>query len=243
MVGFWDVGLFEADWGRGARNLATFSGDLFPPETDADLLATLGRGVLETLEMAFLGTRLGAAGALPLAVLAARPLSAGVVAGAVRVFLAVVRTIPSLLWAVVFVVLFGLGPLAGTFGIAVYTLGYLGKLFAESIEGVSPEVVEAVRATGASRVQLARHAVLPEVANSLVSQGVFMFEYNVRASSIVGFVGAGGIGFYLVRYLELLEYGKLATALLVLLAVVLAVEYGGTKFRRRYLPDVMTAPA
>jgi phosphonate transport system permease protein len=154
----------------------------------------------------------------------------------------VVRTIPSLLWAIVFIIMVGLGPLAGVLGLAFYTLGYLGKLFYEALEAVDPEVVEAVRSTGASRAQLARHAVLPEAAHALLSQTLFVFEYNVRASSILGLVGAGGIGFYLLRYLQLLEYQALATALLLLLVAVLAIEALGQQLRRRFLPAPAPVP-
>ena len=235
-LGFFDPGRL----GRGLGNLVVFLGDLTPPETSGGTLATLGGALLETLQMAYVGTLLGAALALPLAVLAARPLGPAGVGHAVRGFLALVRTIPSLLWALIFVIMVGLGPLAGMLGLAFYTLGYLGKLFYEALEGVDPEVVEAVRATGASRAQLARHAVLPEAANALVGQTLFVFEYNVRASSILGFVGAGGIGFYLLRYLQLFEYQRLATALLLLLVVVLALEALSNALRRRYL--LPTAP-
>jgi phosphonate transport system permease protein len=229
-----DLGFFDAQrWARGAGNLVVFLGDLTPPTTEAGLLATLAGALVETLQMAYVGTVLGAALALPLAVLAARPLAPEGVRQGVRFVLAAVRTIPSLLWALLFVIMVGLGPLAGMLGIAAYTLGYLGKLFYEALEGVDPEVVEALRATGASRSQLARHAVLPEAANALVGQSLFVFEYNVRASSILGFVGAGGIGFYLLRYLQLLEYRSLATALLLLLATVLVIEAASDRLRRR----------
>lgn len=230
--------------GRGLGNLATFLGDLTPPDTGGDLVPTLAGALLETVQIAYVGTVLGAALALPLAVLAARPLGPPGVAHAVRGLLAVVRTVPSLLWALLFVVMVGLGPLAGMLGIAFYTLGYLGKLFYEALEGVDPEVVEALRATGASRAQLARHAVLPEAANAVIGQTLFVFEYNVRASSILGFVGAGGIGFYLLRYLQLFEYPKLATALLLLLLAVLLIEAGSNALRRRFLlPHAAAAPA
>lgn len=238
-----DLGALDAGrLGRGAANLAVFLGDLTPPDTRAGTLAALGTALLETLQMAYVGTLLGAAAALPLAVLAARPLAPPGVRHGVRAFLALVRTIPSLLWALVFVIMVGLGPLAGMFGLALYSLGYLGKLFYEALEGTDPEVLEAVRSTGASRAQLARHAVVPEAGNALLSQTLFVFEYNVRASSIMGFVGAGGIGFYLLRYMQLFEYRSLATALLMLLAVVLAIEGLGGWLRRRFLPPVHAAP-
>lgn len=232
----WDAGLFEGDRAaRGVRNLVLFVGDMVPPDAEAGLVRTLLRSLWETVQMAWAGTVLGAVLALPLAVLATEHLATRVVARPVRALLAAVRTIPSILWAIVFVVVVGLGPLSGILALAAYTTGYLGKLFYEALEAVDPEVLDAVRATGASRLQVARHAAVPEAGNALLSQGLFAFEYNVRASSILGLVGAGGIGFYLLRFLELLEYAKLATAILLLFALVVAVDALSRALRKRFL--------
>lgn len=233
-----DLGFFEgATLGRGVRNLGVFAADLVPPDVDVDTVWTLTVSLAETVEMAFVGTVLGAAVGLPLAVLAAKPLAGPLVSRATRILLAFLRTVPSLLWALVFVILFGLGPVAGVLGLAVYTLGYVGKLYYEALEGVDPDVLEAFRATGATRLQLVRQAALPEAANALVSQLLYAFEYNVRASSVLGFVGAGGIGFYLMRYIALFEYRRLTTALLMLLAVVVVIDGLSRLIRRRYLHD------
>ena len=146
-----------------------------------------------------------------------------------------VRTVPSLLWGVLFVILVGLGPLAGTLALAFYTSGYLAKLFAEFFEGTDPEVVEAVRGLGASKAQLARFVLWPESANAVLSQLLFLMEYNVRASAILGFVGAGGIGFYMQVYLQTLEYRRLATLLLLILGMVVLMDLSSAWVRRRYL--------
>jgi phosphonate transport system permease protein len=146
-----------------------------------------------------------------------------------------VRTVPALLWAILFVIVVGLGPLAGTLGIALYTVGYLSKLYADLFEGTDPEVVEAVRGVGASRLHLVRFVVFPEGANGVLAQLLFMLEYNIRASAILGFVGAGGIGFLLQAYIQTLEYQRLATVLLLLLGVVLGMEALGGWVRRRFL--------
>jgi len=126
-----------------------------------------------------------------------------------------VRTIPVLLWAILFVILVGLGPLAGTLGIAVYTVGYLAKIYAELFEGTDPEVLEG--------------------ANVLLSQLLFMLEYNIRASSVLGFVGAGGIGFVMQVYLQTLDYQRLATLLLLILAVVLVMDGISGWLRKHFL--------
>ena len=232
----WQAGLFEAGRAaRGLRNFAVFFGEMVPPDMDAGLLDTLVASLWETVQMAWAGTVLGGLLALPLAVLATEHLATRWVARPVRALLAGVRSVPSILWAIVFVVIVGLGPLAGILALAAYTTGYLGKLFYEALEAVDPEVLDAVRATGAGRVQVARHAAVPEAGNALLSQAVFAFEYNVRASSILGLVGAGGIGFYLLRFLELLEYAKLATAILLLFVLVVAVDAASRALRKRFL--------
>ena len=236
------LGLLDAGrLGRGARNLGEFAGSLFPP--DPASLPTLAGAMVETLEMAFVGTVIGMALALPLALLASPVLFGPAVTGPVKLVLAMVRTVPSLFWAIVFVVAVGLGPAAGALAVALYSLGYLGKLLYETFDAVDPEVIEAIRGVGASRLQLARYAVLPEAANGIVAQVLFMFEYNVRASSIMGFVGAGGIGYYLLGYIQLLRYDLLLTALLVTLVVVIAIDRASALIRRLYLfPAVASAP-
>ncbi|MER3419296.1 MAG: phosphonate ABC transporter, permease protein PhnE [Chloroflexota bacterium] len=218
---------------RGTHNTLLFARGLLPP--DWSVLPTVTAALGETVQIAFAGTALGFLLALPTA-LAASPMVAGrKAAAATRLLLALIRTVPALLWAIVFVVAIGLGPAAGTLGVAMYTLGYLGKLYAEAFEGVDPEVVEAVRGTGIGRLQLARYAIIPEAVNSIVSQLLFMFEYNVRASSILGFVGAGGIGYYLMGYLQTLRYDSLTTALLVTLTVVVAIDRASAALRARLL--------
>lgn len=230
------VGFFEAErWDHAGRNLRIILGDFWPPNLDRQLLRDLGDSLLETVEMAYAGTLLGAVIALPLSVLAARNLAGRYVSSVARVILAIARTIPALVWALLFIIMVGLGPLPGVLGLAFYTVGYLGKLYYEAFEGVDPEVMEAVRSTGASTPQLVRHAVLPESANILLSQLMFIFEYNVRASSILGFVGAGGIGTDILNFLQFFQYDRLATALLLLLILVLLIDWTSGRLRRRFL--------
>lgn len=236
-----DIGLLDPGrLARGVGNLGEFAAALFPP--DPSTLPTLAEAMLQTIEMAFVGTAIGFALALPLS-LAASPLLFGPsVTGPVKVVLAAVRTVPALFWAIVFIVAVGLGPAAGALAVALYSLGYLGKLLYETYDGVDPEVIEAVRSVGATRTQLARYAVLPESANGIVAQLLFMFEYNVRASSIMGFVGAGGIGFFILGYMQLLRYDLLLTALLLTLGVVVAIDRASALIRRRFLFPVAANP-
>jgi phosphonate transport system permease protein len=238
-----NVGLLDAErLVRAARNLAVFAAGLFPP--DPSSLPTLSGAMLETIEIAFAGTALGFVLALPLALLACPLLFGSAVTASVKLLLALVRTVPALFWAIVFVVAVGLGPAAGTLAVALYSLGYLGKLLYETFEGVDPEVVEAVRSVGCSRAQLARYALLPEAANGILALLLFLFEYNVRASSIMGFVGAGGIGFYLLGYIQLLRYDLLLSGLLLTLAVVIVIDRLSALVRRMFLIRVASpAPA
>ena len=234
------MGLLDpAQLGPAFSRLADFGASLFPPQTD--VLPTLARAMLETVEIAFVGTLLGFLISLPLAFLGTRTLFGPLVTSAMRLLIGSIRTIPSLLWGVVFVVGFGLGPAAGALGVAFYTVGYLGKLYYEAFEAVDPEVLEAVRSVGSNRPQLIAYAVLPESANAIISQLLFMFEYNIRASTIMGFVGAGGIGFYMLGYLQLLQYQSLLTALLLTFVVVMAVDYLSARLRSLILPSTQKA--
>jgi phosphonate transport system permease protein len=217
----------------GIANLLELAREALPPDTALTALAF--RAILETLQIAFLGTLLGSVLALPLGVLGSRNLFGRAVTVPARVVLAGIRTLPALLWAVVFVVAVGLGPLAGVLASAVYTVGYLGKLQYEAIEGIDPAPLQAIGAAGASRGQLVRYVVLPEAANHLLSQILFMFEYNVRASSIFGFVGAGGIGFYIAGYLTVFRYQSVLTLLIAVFLTVLLIDYLSVRIRDRFL--------
>lgn len=224
------VGLLDTErLRRGLHNTGAFLGELVPP--DMAVLPEVTRALLETVQIAFAGTTLGFVAALPLALLASRGIAPPWVILPIKLLLAFVRTVPAVLWAILFVVAFGLGPAAGTLGVALYSVGYLGKIFYELFEGTDPEVVEAVRGVGCGRMQLARHAILPEAANGITSQLLYMFEYNVRASSIMGFVGAGGIGYYLIGYIQMLEYQSLLTAILVTLVAVVLIDRASAVLR------------
>jgi len=228
------MGFFEA--GRllqGGLNLARFAREMFPP--DLGILPTIGGALLETLEMALAGTLLGFLFSFPLGALGSRTLFPAAVVAAARLLMAAIRTVPSLLWAVLMVIVVGLGPLAGTLALAFYTVGYLAKLYAELFEGIDPEILEAMRGVGAKRRHLIRYVLWPESANAVLSQLLFMLEYNIRASTVLGLVGAGGIGFYMQIYLSTMAYARLTTVLLTVLFLVLAMDGLSAWIRRRYL--------
>jgi phosphonate transport system permease protein len=229
-----EVGFFDgARLLRGLRNLRILTSEMIPP--DFAVLPVAGQALWETVLMSFAGTMLGFLASLPLSILGTRNLFAPLFSRCARFVAAAIRTIPVLLWAIIFVILFGLGPLAGTFGIAAYTVGYLAKIYADFFEGTDPEIVEAVSSTGASKLHLVRFVFLPEGANAILTQLLFMLEYNIRASSILGFVGAGGLGFVMQVYLQTLEYRRLASVLLLILVVVLTMDAISAWVRKRFL--------
>lgn len=227
------------DWerlSRGLRNLKILGAEMVPP--DLSILPNASAALWETVEMSFAGTLVGFLASLPLSILGSRHLFANWVSSVARFVAAGIRTIPVLLWAIIFVILVGLGPLAGTFGIAAYTVGYLAKIYADLFEGTDPEIMEAVRSTGASKLQLVRFVILPEAANAVLAQVLFMLEYNIRASSVLGFVGAGGLGFVIQIYLQSLDYRRLATILLLVLVIVLIMDGISAWLRKRFLLSV-----
>tara|TARA_B100000965_G_C19574572_1_gene750717 strand:- start:1424 stop:1957 length:534 start_codon:yes stop_codon:yes gene_type:complete len=135
------------------------------------------------------------------------------------------RSLPSLIWAIFFVILIGLGPLAGVLAMSVYTVGYLGKLQYESIEGLNRTPLEAAEAMGLSKMETALSVVIPESANDMISHAIFMFEYNFRSGTIIGIVGAGGIGYYIDLYLRFLQYDKVVAYLIIIYIVVLLIDF------------------
>ena len=181
-------------------------------------------GIIETLRMAFVATILGFVIALPLATLAASNLSPTWVSIPIRIFLSAMRSLPSIIWAIFLLIFIGIGPVAGIFAMALYTIGYLGKLQYESIEGVQNAPLEAARAMGLKRSETALHVAIPEAANHLISQLLFMFEYNVRHGTVLGIVGAGGIGYHINNQLKFLAYDKAAALLIVVFVVVVAID-------------------
>ncbi|MEM4303047.1 MAG: phosphonate ABC transporter, permease protein PhnE [Candidatus Caldarchaeum sp.] len=231
-IGFTDLGRLY----KGVSNLGLLANDLLPPNPEAFLPAL--DALVETVQMAFVGTVIGFFLSLPAATLALRTIFPSYVTTAVRAFLGLVRTIPVLFWAVIFVIAVGLGPLAGTLALSVYSLGYLSKLYFEAFEAVDQDVLDALRCTGASRLALVRYAVIPESMNTLISQLLFMLEYNIRSSAVLGFVGAGGVGFLMTSYIETLQYNSLTTVIAMTLALVISIDFLSGYVRKKFLPEI-----
>jgi len=217
---------------EGLPNLAIVVEEMtFEPE----LFGTAFWSMLETIQMAFIGTIVGVAISLPLSMLSARNLNSKYVYGPVRAILAAVRTFPSILWAILFVIMVGGGSFAGVLAITMYTVGFVTKLQYEAIETIDAEPMDAVNSIGVSKWQLIRYVVLPESAPHLLGQIMYMFDYNVRQSTILGLVGAGGIGFYIIAYIQNFEYGKAAVFMIVVLIAVLFIDWVSVKIRDKYI--------
>jgi phosphonate transport system permease protein len=207
---------------NSAPHMADFLIRMMPP--DWSVLATVQHAVAETLQMAIIGTTLGVILAFPLGFLAAGNVVHPVPRALVRTLLNAIRSIPLIVYALFFVAAVGLGPLAGTLAMALYSAGMLGKFFSEAVEAVDPKPVEGVLATGAGRLQALRFGVLPQVWPHFMSYILYRLELNVREGTILGLVGAGGIGFYLTLYMRSFEYGRVATLTLIILVMIAAID-------------------
>ncbi len=204
---------------------------MVPP--DFSVTATVAASLLETLQMALIGTTLAAFLSLPLAVMAARNTAARPVQAVARLILNLLRTIPSIIWGLFFVAIVGLGPFPGILALTFYASGYLGKFYYEGIESIDPRPLQSLTTVGASPFQKFRWGVFPQVLPLMAGYTLYMFEYNVRAASILGIVGAGGIGFYLYTYISNFQYDRAATALLLLLVVVTLIDAASSALRAR----------
>jgi phosphonate transport system permease protein len=194
--------------------------------------------LLDTFLIAFMGTLFGAAGAFILCFPAARNLTTHSWKRAVcRRLLEISRTVPELVFALIFVYAFGLGPLPGVLAIAVHSMGALGKLFSEANESIDPGPGEGVRAAGGNWVQLVRYAVVPQVMPNFASYTLLRFEINVRASSVVGFVGAGGIGQELYTVIRQFIYVDISALVLLLVLTVALIDISCEHLRQRLIGE------
>ena len=218
---------------EGLPNLVSVLEDM--SQVDADRFELAIWAMFETIQMAFIGTIVGVVIALPFSLLAARNLNSKYVYAPIRAILAATRTFPSILWAILFVIMVGGGAFAGILAIIMYTVGFVAKLQYEAIETIDSDPVDAISSIGVSKWQLIRYVVIPESASHLLSQVLYMFDYNVRQSSILGLVGAGGIGFYILGYIKYFEYGKAATFMIVIFVTVLIIDWVSVKVRDKYI--------
>lgn len=202
-------------------------------QVEADYLAGLARATWTTVRIATLGSLLGAVLALPLAVLTARNLAAPrALAIAAKAVLDTLRSIHTLVFGLVLVGIVGLGPTAGILAIGLHSMGTYGKLFAEAIESLDMAAIHAVQGVGASRTQVFFNAVWPTVLPQFVSAHLYIWEFNIRDSTILGIIGAGGLGLLISEATSLFQWDRLATVLLVVVVLVASFDAMSRRIRR-----------
>jgi len=207
---------------EGASDFFGFMGRLAP---DWSFLPAVWKPLIQTLQIAYVGTFFGTLIAMPLIFLSSRNTAADPISMWVaRTLLTVLRSIPDLLWAALLVPILVVGPLPGAVALTMFTIGVLAKLGSETVEAVDPGPLEALRAAGAGRVTTIVFAVVPQVAATMISYILYSFEINVRASVIIGLVGAGGIGFLLQVRLNFFDYTAVGLIIVVIFAVVLVID-------------------
>ena len=210
------------------------TGNVHLSETFTSSLGRMG----ETILLALMGTVFGVVFSIPLSFLGARNLMGGSPIGRavywlVRLIFTITRSIEVLILGVIMVVIVGIGSYAGVLAIVVHSIGSLGKLYSEAIEGIEPGPVEAITATGADRLSTVVYGVVPQVIPTFLAVTIYWWDHNVRMSTVLGLVGGGGIGFLLIQYMNLLQFNQAATVLWMIVIVVTAMDYASAAIRSR----------
>jgi len=231
VFGLVDLGFSPAKLVSGLSQLGWITLMMIPPDPGSSLpayLAALG----ETLSIALLGTTLAAVAALPVSLLAARNIiPSNLLRFPVRRFLDSIRGVDTLIWALVWINVVGLGPFAGVLAIAVSDFGAFGKLFSEAIEAADRKQVEGIRASGGSALHEIRFGLMPQVLPVIAGQVLYFIESNTRSATIIGIVGAGGIGLQLAEQIRVLEWQKVSFLILMILAAVAVIDWISGKLR------------
>lgn len=233
----WSVAGLEVSidrvWAAPGQVWALISG-MFPP--DFSDMGRLMAKLLESIYVAWIGTMIGAIFSFPAGFMAAANISPKWLVGPTRAILSGIRAFPELILAVIFIVPFGLGPFTGAMAIGLHSIGTLGKLTSEVIEGVDDGPVEAIQSSGGTRLQQMRFGVVPQAMPNIVAYWLYRFEINVRASAVLGLVGAGGIGAEIVARLRFRDdWPKAGAALLLTVAAVLIIDAASASIRRRII--------
>lgn len=230
----WAVGLLDANrMVTGLADIADLLSEMWVP--DFTHLNSWWGPLLDSMTMSIAATALAVLLSVPLALLGARNTSPHpAIYRVARLILNVLRSVPELIMAIVFVAAVGFGALPGALALGIHSAGMVGKFFAEAIEHAAEAPVEAARATGAGPAQVILHGILPQVLPQMADVTVYRWELNFRASVVVGVVGAGGIGFELIAALRTLQYDEVAAILLVILATVTVVDALGGALRKRF---------
>jgi len=210
-----------------------------PLKASEPLMLTLER-MVETIFMGMMATFFGIIFSIPISFLAARNIMSSTrvtlaIYYITRTILNIIRAIEPLIWAIIAVVWVGLGPFAGIIALTVHSIAALGKLYSEAIEGIDPGPIEAVQATGATRLQTIMYAVIPQMIAPFVSFSIYRWDINVRMSTIIGLVGGGGIGFILIQYIRLLDYRAAGIAVWFIAVTVAVLDYVSSEIRQRFV--------
>jgi phosphonate transport system permease protein len=230
----WYVNLLDfATLAKGVPAIVTLARESFPP--DFSNASDWWKPLIDTLAMSIAGTAIAVMLSFPLAFLAARNTAPHpVVYGCARTLLNTLRSVPELIMGIVFVAAVGFGALPGVLALGLHSVGMVGKFFAEAIEHVDEAPVEAARAAGATPLQVLYHAVLPQVLPQFADVSIYRWEYNFRASTVMGMVGAGGIGFELMGALRIMQYSEVSAIMLVILVMVTMVDWFSGHLRRTF---------
>ena len=233
VYGLWHLGFSFSKLIAGFGSLGSFALMMFPPDWgDTTSLWRYTKALAETVAIALLGTLLAATIALPLSIIAARNAT---VSQVLRFFTRrgfdTLRGVETLVWALIWINVVGLGPFAGVLAIATSDIGSFGKLFSEAIEASDKRPVEGIVASGGSRLHAIRFGILPQVAPVLISQALYYFESNTRSATIIGIVGAGGIGLQLSEQIRTLEWQTVCFIIIMILVTVSVIDMLSTRIR------------
>ncbi len=231
LAGSWNgANMRPFDLVRDAGNMATYAADFFPPKfTDWRLYLT---EMVITLQIALWGTALAVVFAIPMGLLSSANITPAWVHQPVRRLMDAARAINEMVFAMLFIVAVGLGPFAGVLALFVHTTGVLAKLFSEAVEAIDPQPVEGIRATGANALEEIVYGVIPQVLPLWISYSLYRFESNVRSASVVGMVGAGGIGVVLWEIIRGFQYAETCAVMIIIIVSVTVIDVISARIRK-----------
>lgn len=235
LIYYWAIsgtGTNPIDFVKGIPFMIDFIGRMFPPD-----ITNLGKFLLkaiETLQMAIVGSTLGALIALPLSFLAARNIMPyKPVYHTIRTVFDVFRGINEIVWGLIFVSMVGLGPFPGVLALTVHVIGALGRYFSEAIETVDPEIIKTILSTGASKIKVIIRGVFPQVKPLFINYSLYYLENNFRAATVLGLVGAGGIGMELITSMRLFRNQEVLTILIIMVLMVMMIDRFSAYIRKK----------
>ena len=231
LAGSWSgADMRPLDLVRDSGNMATYAADFFPPKfTDWRLYLT---EMIITLQIALWGTALAVVFAIPMGLLSSANITPAWVHQPVRRLMDAARAINEMVFAMLFIVAVGLGPFAGVLALFVHTTGVLAKLFSEAVEAIDPQPVEGIRATGANALEEIIYGVIPQVLPLWISYSLYRFESNVRSASVVGMVGAGGIGVVLWEIIRGFQYAETCAVMIIIIVSVTVIDVISARIRK-----------